>query len=343
MLALLENAGFWMQLEAKPGEDDLHQVSFRSPFHAQWRCATRAGAQFAARMWCMLELMEFGRDPVPLPRQFGQPPDHVFFYGYGRGLLTPPEVWTPLDVLYDRRLEQAPFDGPGFKGLLHYRPLDLGARELSTRPHDWSPFLGHLESPFFGVLEILSGVFLDNTPGVHELVENLTGDVLELLRGLDVRRAHYREAFLELAARAEADLPEAAALLREALEQEEAKPCAALDPIVEMIEALKDSIGQHDRMYWNGGVLARDEFYNRFRKACQDRAGERQAIIAVYRQAARDVRNAAGLVILNHPALAETADRLRDDIAALLAFRWFMEGDWRGETPYSKGDPLPWY
>ena len=37
VLALLENAGFWMQLEAKPGEDDLHQVSFRSPFHAQWR------------------------------------------------------------------------------------------------------------------------------------------------------------------------------------------------------------------------------------------------------------------------------------------------------------------
>lgn len=342
-LALLEHDNIWTEADATVNNAQQHKTPFRHSFHAQWRCATRSDGLFAARMWPMQDILEHGREPLPLPRDFGRAPDQVIFYAHGRVPLTPLDTWTPMDVFYDSASFEAAVDMKQPAGLLNYLPRGLASRELSTRSAHWEPFEGHLESPYFGVLEILSGIFPDDTPGVRMMVENLTGDALDMLRGLDARLEEYSQRLAALAARArQEEMSAVAARLYDAAEEADGLPQSALDPIKTLVEDLKGRIGSREDIYWNTHIISRDEVYNRLREACKQYADERLAAIAIFRQAARDARNTAGMAAMADAALYTAAETLREDIADLLARRWFMEGDWRGETPFSTGDPIPW-
>ena len=67
---------------------------------------------------------------------------------------------------------------------------------------------------------------------------------------------------------------------------------------------------------------------------------DRQRLLSEYREFAKRARDKAGIEITKEPQVRAEAQKIRKLAQKILRRRYYMEGDWRGETPV-KREELP--
>jgi hypothetical protein len=94
------------------------------------------------------------------------------------------------------------------------------------------------------------------------------------------------------------------------------------------------------RIWYNDTIrfeLWYDEEFIEFSRRCRRFLAERQRILSEYRTWVKNTRDGAAKLIITHPESQATADELRRKTHAILRNRYYLEGDWRGETPLPTG------
>jgi Tol biopolymer transport system component len=94
------------------------------------------------------------------------------------------------------------------------------------------------------------------------------------------------------------------------------------------------------RLWHNGTVrfeLWYDDDFEAFARRCLRFVAERQRILSKYRTWTKRTCDRTALLILAHPEFKATGDKLRQTSHAVLRNRYYLEGDWRGETPLPTG------
>lgn len=79
-----------------------------------------------------------------------------------------------------------------------------------------------------------------------------------------------------------------------------------------------------------------DEF-KKFSRCCRNVLAERQNILAEYRPWVKRLRDGAARIVLTDAAFKPIGDELRERTRTILRNRYYLERDWRGETPLASG------
>ena len=103
----------------------------------------------------------------------------------------------------------------------------------------------------------------------------------------------------------------------------------------------KDRPGAMEGRLWHDDVfyyeMAYEDEYAAFSHLCKFGLAERRRVLAHYRALARRVCDGAARLIVTAPDLQAEGEELRGMARALLRNRYYLEGDWRGETPLPDG------
>jgi len=327
----------WQQPELTQTDDQQWQAAWEKPFHAEWRLAVEAQDTPYARMWNMDDLAELTGKPLPIDAAFAKPPQGAVVYAWGRDIMTPPDTLTPMDLLLDALGIDGYVAALDIKGICTYRSADVWApfRELTTRELGWRPWMAHQEKRGFGVLEVMAGATAAGTEGTRAWIAHFSEDAVNLLRGLDTRITEY-EAFLDdlrtfSLAHDKGDAATfLASIARQAdatLEQGRAAPKTELDQATNARERL---LNQKP----GGGIMPDTEEFKAFSQRCREILSERQHIVSEYRAVAKKARDGAGRLVLDNPETKPLADDVRAMTHRILRHRYYLEGDWRGETPW---------
>jgi hypothetical protein len=97
---------------------------------------------------------------------------------------------------------------------------------------------------------------------------------------------------------------------------------------------------QEGRVWHDGTIryeLWYDDAFQVFARVSQKALAERRAVLAEYRRVAKSAYDAAGRAVVSSPELKPIADALRERARNVLRNRYYLEGDWRGETPLPAG------
>jgi len=97
---------------------------------------------------------------------------------------------------------------------------------------------------------------------------------------------------------------------------------------------------QEGRLWHNGTLrfeLWYDDEFEEFSRRCLRFASERQQTLSKYRTWIKRTCDNTGEAIIAHPELKSIGDELRRKAHAVLRNRYYLEGDWRGETPLPTG------
>lgn len=109
------------------------------------------------------------------------------------------------------------------------------------------------------------------------------------------------------------------------------------DETARLFKGYVDKPGAMEGRLWHNCVIyfeiAYEPEYQAFSRRCRRLLSERQAILTVYRNAAKRIRDQAGAEIVRDAAACETGEELRARTGRILRNRYYLEGDWRGETP----------
>ena len=95
------------------------------------------------------------------------------------------------------------------------------------------------------------------------------------------------------------------------------------------------------RLWHNGTIrfeLWYEDAFNAFARRCHMILAQRQALLARCRASVQRMRDQAGYQIIADPTFKPTGDAIRRRTQAILRNRFYLEGDWRGETPLGNGD-----
>ena len=336
-LALLPGS-LWVRPKPRRGEARAWAVRFRAPVPALWRSAARADGRLYSRMWSTEALADLSGGRVPVMPRAASGPVRAVVYVYGRTARTPPDVWTPLDVLLSVHGVRGTERALDLDGVLGWRPQSMLLREVSTRPADWRPWLGHTEKKEFGVLEVMSGLFLDDTPGVRGYLRRMGEGVIDLIRALDARIAEYDTAFAACADGQDGEsVTEIIKGLREARRSAGEMRRRDSSGAREHIRSLEKGLGAKEGRYGNGDALCAQEDFREFRTECKTLVARRQAVLRLLREAARTACDAATATAVERADADPELGSLRAALRKLLRDRCYLEGDWRGEAPYPKG------
>jgi Tol biopolymer transport system component len=298
-------------------------------------------------------------------------------YAWGRGERTPMDVWTPVDVLMDWWGVEGYVSRMDERGVRGWRSGDVPVayQELSKHGLGWHPAMAAAEvsGDAFGILEIMGSVFAVNTPGVRSLLENLGGDVLHVLRGLDVRVEEYKAVAEAMAEHELRDMAKSAQALLGDLEATQLTDIARveedLSKVMGIIGARDDlTLSQMEFLCKQPGneelAAVFEEFYNYlaaregrlwhkqqirmelwYEEVFKDFARhslrivrERQAQLAACRQWAQAGCMDAARLLADDPAVAEACNDARSQLHGVLRNRQYLEGDWRGERPLAQGE-----
>ena len=82
-----------------------------------------------------------------------------------------------------------------------------------------------------------------------------------------------------------------------------------------------------------GSYLHSTEEYGKLSKAVRACQTDRLAIIRLYREFAKALRNRAGKAVIRNSELQNVGNELRAMTQEILRQRYYLEGDWGGETP----------
>ncbi|HUW62522.1 MAG TPA: hypothetical protein VMZ06_16065 [Candidatus Bathyarchaeia archaeon] len=82
-----------------------------------------------------------------------------------------------------------------------------------------------------------------------------------------------------------------------------------------------------------------EDDFKEFAQRCLKILAERQDVLTQYRTWAKQVRDGAARVVIAEGAFKPVGDELRDKTWTILRNRYYLERDWRGETPAPSGVP----
>ena len=338
-VGVLAGSKLWEPAEATQDADSgAWQAEWRKPFNAVWRLAARGGDEAWSRTWSMDDLSNLGWDPLPIDAAFSGPPERALAYIWARDPSTSVEIWTPqallLSVLGPRACDRA-LDVKGMQG---YRTADvpLPFPQLSTRGIGWQPFMGHMEREGFGILEIMAGTIAAGTPGVRSFVTHMTRDAIRLVGALDVRIEEYEQHLAAIrafcAASGSTSAGGFAAEIDAALAFGQDAQRTDMVHAEEALAPLLDVVGTK-----SGGMVCGKPEFKAFSRQCRELLAERQSILNVYRGVVKRVRDGAARQMLADGPFKPVGDELREMCHAALRLRYYLEGDWRGETPQPAG------
>jgi len=340
------------------------RIAWSPPFPAQWRASLFGRRNYSAMIE---EAAPSGGSGLPI-KGFAEPVGAAMAYLYGRSGGTPLDVLTPEDILRDAlgmQSSERALDAEGITGsrttpdrldlreLLLPSSSDYQAGQVQSAPQPgdpeqpdvlpWRRFLKR-QLDFSPVLELLGGggggIGMADTEGVKSAVDYLSGEVLNLLTGLDERMGEYEGFLSDLRIRCDALRKEDAragefldGINREMdnlASRRKELAVADLAKVREGIEGVKALIG-------SGGDLGEKKEFERFCEASLSALSERQAALQEYRDFARTIRDNAGLAIIERPEAKDAAQQVRELTQKVLRNRCYLEDDWRGEIP-RKGD-----
>jgi len=386
VLGLLDAATMWQRPELVSGAGGRGAgVDWTPPLHAAWRMAVWGEDAGYARAWSVDDLGDLGGDALPVERSFRSRPDGALLYVWNRDVMTPPEVLTPEDLLWDVWGVEGGLRELDIEGVLGYRSAEEPVlfRELCRHRMDWNPAQAASEYHNFGILEVMGSVFAVNSDGVRSLVTHLGNDALGILRGLDTRIGEYEQFLKEVLSFCQSEEGAGrqgllAALAAEAtgmLEQSLQRPRTEVGQAADALDAILAIVGTRDGLTlsffesfckmpgndkWAGiyedflGYTAaregrvwyedtiryelwyEDDFQS-FAKHCRRILRERQDILEQYRQWTQTMCGRAARVAVTQPQFKEVAGELERRAHAVLRNRYYLEGDWRGETPLPTG------
>ncbi len=386
VMAVLARDRMWQRPALEQGpEEGRWRAKWKKPFHAQWRMAVCGVDAAYARMWNVRDLGALGREPLPIEGAFDHPPETAVVYAWGRDVITPAAVLTPMDILLDVWGIEGCLAKLDIEGIRGYRLADEWApfRELTVHQADWHPAKARDDGGGFGVLETMGSVFPVGTDGVRSFLRHMGNDAVNLLRGLENRIGEYEQFLGDLAAFCLAHqdedrhgfLASVGTQANDLLKSGRDAPKTDIAEVDEALEKVLRIVGARDNLtlpvfkafcqlpgnedwaarfeefmsylaakegrLWHNDTVRYELWYEgdfkEFSRRCRKVLAERQGILSEYRTWAKRTRDGVAQLIISHPELKATGDELRRRTHALLRNRYYLEGDWRGETPLPTG------
>jgi len=291
---------------------------------------------------------------------FGEPVESALVYLYGRSRETPLDVLTPEDLLRDALGIQGAAALLDLDGLMGYRtavtPVPLHALQspgaYSTYPNrytnpqnpdniPWRKFVQPRTRTFSLLIEFLGGgdtggINAADQVGLNSMVTHVCDDIVNLLQGLDQRADEYEEFLsgLRQLCRAEEQEGDAAIELAETTRKdiENLRQKLAAMPEAIGIAEVEKHIQEIKGLLGSGGWLGHKPEFVDFAEVCLSALSQRQDLLAEHRGFAKRMRDRAGLVVPQKPELKDIAEKIRDLTWKVLRNRYYLEGDWRGES-----------
>ena len=337
-VGVLAGSKLWEPAQATQDADGAWQAEWRKPFNAVWRLAARGKEETSSRTWNMDDLSGLGWDPLPIDAAFSGRPERVVAYIWERDHSTSVEIWTPQDLLLSVLGVRACARALDVEGIQGYRTADVPVPfpQLSTRDIEWQPFMGHMEREGFGILEIMAGTLAAGTPGVRSFVTHMTRDAIRLVGALDARIEEYEKHLAAIktfcaasgspfAGGVATEIDAALAFGRDAQRTDMAHAEQALAPLLDVLGTKR------------GDMICGKREFKAFSRQCRELLAERQFVLSEYRGVVKRVRDGAARRMLADPAFKPVGDELREICRTALRLRYYLEGDWRGETPRPAG------
>jgi hypothetical protein len=108
-------------------------------------------------------------------------------------------------------------------------------------------------------------------------------------------------------------------------------------------EELWNYLAAKEGRIWHNETLRYELWYEdefkAFSRCCRQVQAERQNVLSEYRTWVKRVRDGAARVVIADGAFKPVSDEFRDKTRAILRNRYYLEKDWRGETPAPSGVP----
>jgi|GEM_PF-1632049 len=109
------------------------------------------------------------------------------------------------------------------------------------------------------------------------------------------------------------------------------------DEIAGMLEEFESFLAAREGRLWHNDTIRFELWYDdnfmAFSRACTRFLAERQRILSGYRTWVKCTRDRTAQLIITDPEFKTIGDDLRRKTQAILRNRYYLEGDWRGETP----------
>lgn len=343
-LALLEGADYFREVPVRSDAgNDAWQVEWTHPFLAQWRFLAVENGHGYSGTWTEEGLNLAG--PTFLPINSSSPPasGSAVVYLFGRSWRTPLDVLTPSELVVDALGVEPGYRLLDERGIRAYRTArgPVTFRAITSREEEWSRELVHVDSRDpnwveLGVLESMQGLRAVDTPGVRALIEHFGKDIAAILEGLEDRIKEYRDFLSKLrefcrssALRTEdageflLAVDRQAGLLEEKMDQ---MPISANREVSTALEAVTGALGP-------GNYLHGTKEYGRLSKVVRVSQEERLEVTGVAREFVKNLRVRAGRAVVCNSELKVVADEVRSMTQQILRNRYYLEGDWGGETP----------
>jgi len=335
-LSLLVGRKIWYQAKILPDlNTDGWKIKWSDPFLAQWRAAVAGDGRYYSRMLGEDALSEIRTSYLPIEGEFSRVPELSVVYVYGRSWNTPLEVLAPADILQDTLGIDGLKSILDIEGLRAYRTAEkpvplhvfLTSQDQRLWPED-SP--GWPESlDFSPIYQLLIRISMVERKGVGETAGHLCEDILNSLKGLDSRIEEYEKFLASMRNFCEINKERPLEMEKgiEALEKRIAgMPITEIKEVSDSIEAVKGCLGTGEQL-WDRGE------FSRLREISESALSERQEILAEYRDFVKKMRNDAGVAITKNPETRDISEEIRRLTQNILRNRYYLEGDWRGESP----------
>jgi hypothetical protein len=316
VVSMIPGGDLWRSTELKPeAGGKTWQAIWSNAFPAQWRLAAQGERQnFAIMSTLATPTRESGidlQDSAGLTMR----PSHAIIYLYGRSQNTPLDRTTPMDVLRDALGIEATAALLDIEGVRTYRHAETWVAYKDPRV----------------ALEILSWIRRRERPGAQQKIDDVCGDILTSLQGLDMRLAEY-EAFAAELQRIPGRGP--AGPFRAFVDRGLAQLRAQLSGRSLTPRATVAARAQTFRSSRSGSLHG-------LKQVTEAALSERLHALSAHREFARSVRDAAGLAIGQLLEARDVCGHARELSGQVLRKRCYLEGDWRGEQPLG-GPEVPY-
>ncbi len=281
------------------------KVLWSKPFHANWRLvASGDGYQAYSELWNEDAVGQLKKPELSI-KDFNGKAKLAVVYAYERDWHSPLDFYSVGDVLRDCLGVDKAYKRLSVKEARNYRTCRRRTMQPEIEP-------------------LLDFMLKVRTPGykrVRPMLNNFASDVIALIGGMEKRIGQCRrfeKAIKHLAAKINKSQIDSIVEKHMKKISEIATENWAKD-IVELRAGLK-TIGEKRK--------ARE-----FIEKAKNIADKRKEIITQYRQLAKDLRQAAVVSLADGSMDANDVAKIKAITDKILSYRYYMEGDWRGELP----------
>ncbi len=326
-VGILTGKGLWREERPNAKYDRKRMdLNWEMPIPGTWRLALRVGGMPFSETFMDKGSPRFDNKKLFLTpnEEFAGVIDLALVYLYGCSPGTPLDKWTPADVALDGMGIESFTGALDIDGLLSYR--------TAPRPTTWADI--------FATVRSLDHIYSRGAEKEEKaFVERLCDDIPVFLEGMDGRldafAAFSREA-ARMANNVDAPPEHAQAFLTDlwpALDKlddackkrEKLPPAAEAAGYAAQFRALapKDAKEVPDKRRTLSTLC------DKLSEAAKGRAD----LIRAFRNAARELRDCAGMSCAEHPEFRGLVTEIRRLAQGVLRQRYYFEGGWRGELP----------